>query len=415
MADFQTTLNGDVSRAEYALGSVRTLRMIQTFAISGLDYFAKQESVIIKMPRDVVIDLIRKNLLKLVDNDPLYTTRLTCGQFLTTCVLTKKLTTSNVQDIRSIGLEVLENILANNDEFVVDFQINGESDNDWYYDDPPSNLNDTDGDDIVLSGTITVQGVRSYVKPFLSGLLADIKDYQRISKTSLVNWLYMNGERAARDTFLINKTWDIKDSYYPWINGSVENYYKQFLSSNAQILVAFGPPGTGKTSWIRDFLCESNLNAFISYDTQVLQSDSTFVSYLTDPLYNAIILEDADELLTGSRADNNKVIAKILNISDGLIKLPRKKLIFSSNLNSIKDIDSAIIRPGRCFDVLEFRRHTESEAQAVANDLGIKLPGGQKDYSLAELFGLKVVREASDPLMTDHGTRFSQKMGFLSS
>jgi ATP-dependent 26S proteasome regulatory subunit len=45
---------------------------------------------------------------------------------------------------------------------------------------------------------------------------------------------------------------------------------------------------------------------------------------------------------------------RFLNVGDGLVTTKGKKLIFSTNLPSIRDVDSALVRPGRCFDILNF-------------------------------------------------------------
>jgi ATP-dependent 26S proteasome regulatory subunit len=80
---------------------------------------------------------------------------------------------------------------------------------------------------------------------------------------------------------------------------------------------------------------------------------------------------------------------RFLNVGDGLISMKGKKLIFSTNLPSINDIDSALIRPGRCFDIISFQQYTKEQAQKIAKKFDLKLT--EKDnnsdtYSLAEIF-----------------------------
>jgi hypothetical protein len=78
-------------------------------------------------------------------------------------------------------------------------------------------------------------------------------------------------------------------------------------------------------------------------------------------------------------------------VGDGLVTTKGKKMIFSTNLPSIRDIDSALIRPGRCFDIVTFDALTVEQAHNLADKLGVKLPvrprGKEtKDYSIAEVF-----------------------------
>jgi ATP-dependent 26S proteasome regulatory subunit len=80
---------------------------------------------------------------------------------------------------------------------------------------------------------------------------------------------------------------------------------------------------------------------------------------------------------------------RFLNVGDGLISLKGKKLIFSTNLPSVRDVDAALTRPGRCFDVISFNNFTLDEAKTLSTKLGINFE--EKDskedtYSLAEVF-----------------------------
>jgi len=77
---------------------------------------------------------------------------------------------------------------------------------------------------------------------------------------------------------------------------------------------------------------------------------------------------------------------RFLNVGDGLVTTKGKKMIFSTNLPSIRDIDPALVRPGRCFDIVTFGELNKQEAKALAEKLGVTLTEDKKTYSLAEIF-----------------------------
>jgi hypothetical protein len=108
-----------------------------------------------------------------------------------------------------------------------------------------------------------------------------------------------------------------------------------------------------------------------------------------------MVLEDSDAFLK-SRSDGNTMMHRFLNVGDGLVTTKGKKLVFSTNLPSIRDIDSALVRPGRCFDVLTFDTLKVKEAQVLADKLNVNLPvrpAGQANtnYSIAEIFNEQTV------------------------
>lgn len=204
-------------------------------------------------------------------------------------------------------------------------------------------------------------------------------------KRSVIRWRYSTGHGAESMLLSLNKTWDIYQEAYPWITKPLAEYYDAYTASNSSILICYGPPGTGKTSFIRDYLCEQRLNALVSYDASILASDEMFTFFLSSPAYDVLVIEDADDMLTSDRDQNNKMIAKLLNTSDGLLKLPHKKVILSTNLQNLLHIDEAITRPGRCFDLLNFRKLTHAEQVPLCKKLGLtsNLSG---EASLAEIY-----------------------------
>ena len=98
-----------------------------------------------------------------------------------------------------------------------------------------------------------------------------------------------------------------------------------------------------------------------------------------------MVIEDADEFLR-SRTEGNVTMHKFLNVGDGLVTTKGKKMIFSTNLPSINDIDSALIRPGRCFDILAFAPLTQDQAETASKSLGITLDEQKDAWSIADIF-----------------------------
>jgi SpoVK/Ycf46/Vps4 family AAA+-type ATPase len=172
---------------------------------------------------------------------------------------------------------------------------------------------------------------------------------------------------------------------YPFLKGeTLESYYDRYLDSTANILLLIGPPGTGKTTFIRGLLAHRNSSAIVTYDAQILEKDGFFARFIEDDA-NIMVLEDSDAFLK-SRSDGNTMMHRFLNVGDGLVTTRGKKMVFSTNLPSIRDVDSALVRPGRCFDVVTFDALGQSDAIKLADKLGVPITEGKDKYSIAEIF-----------------------------
>lgn len=204
--------------------------------------------------------------------------------------------------------------------------------------------------------------------------------------SSYIEWMYSADGSSVR--IPMNKEKLPMIEMYPFLNEpTLEEYYERYLKSSANILLLIGPPGTGKTTFIRGLLDYAQQSATVTYDANILEKDYIFANFIENDT-GIMVLEDCDKFL-GARADGNTMMHKFLNVGDGLVTTKGKKLIFSTNLPSIRDVDPALIRPGRCFDVLDFDKLTKEQAKKLANKLDIELDEKSEDgskYTVAEIF-----------------------------
>lgn len=163
------------------------------------------------------------------------------------------------------------------------------------------------------------------------------------------------------------------DAAYPEIPGGAGQFIPRYLDAAETVLVLQGPPGTGKTRFIRAILAAMSTRkgeparALYTGDMKALQGDEAFVKFITGD-HDAFVVEDADHLLK-PRADGNDHLHRFLTIADGVVRSQGRKIIFSTNLPNVGDLDEALIRPGRCFARLHVRALTGAEAQALAKEV----------------------------------------------
>lgn len=225
---------------------------------------------------------------------------------------------------------------------------------------------------------IKIYGSKEDVEHHLNTLTTDFT-----VATCHIEWVY-SSDGSSVDIPLLGEKLPVKEMYPFLKDESIEDYYDRFLNSSASILLLIGPPGTGKTTFIRGLLHYASKNAIVTYDEKLLEKDYVFARFIEDDV-SVMVIEDADNFLR-SRSDGNSMMHRFLNVGDGLITVKGKKLVFSTNLPSIKDVDPALVRPGRCFDIVNFEHYTEDQAKKLADKLGVTFTAGKESYSLAEIF-----------------------------
>lgn len=136
--------------------------------------------------------------------------------------------------------------------------------------------------------------------------------------------------------------------------------------TTGRLAVWYGPPGTGKTTaalaladaW-SDW-CEPHL---VADPDALLASTANMLDVTTDEgdHWKLVIIEDADAFLEITTRTSSP-ISRLLNICDGILGQGSRTLfLLTANLTS-GQMNPAVTRPGRAFNVTEFAKHTRSEA-----------------------------------------------------
>jgi hypothetical protein len=193
------------------------------------------------------------------------------------------------------------------------------------------------------------------------------------------------------------------------------NQFAAGLAENG-LSILRGKPGTGKTSFLRHLIftfASTHRFYYLPVDAFGLLQEQ-MAGFLTRQQKRfpdtvlVLVLEDAEHLLLNRHSHRDGLASSLLNFTDGFIgDLVKAHLICTIN-SEVKDLDGAVLRPGRQRFFREFDLLPWPQARALAEKLGITLKE-ERNYSLAELYHFKdLLNEQRLPIETERMVGFAQ-------
>lgn len=188
---------------------------------------------------------------------------------------------------------------------------------------------------------------------------------------------------------------EIKDGEYSLYYGDDFPYDKIIKFSDEKsnnLMVFYGPPGCGKTNFIKNMITKFENDVIYVPPSMVnIIAEPSFVSFMLQNQGCTLIVEDAEQILCNERSS---ATTNLLNLTDGFLKDALKIKVIATMNADIKSIDTALLRKGRLHLSHNFGKLSAKFANRLAKHCGINHTF-EEETALCDIFN---VEEFDSPL-----------------
>lgn len=203
---------------------------------------------------------------------------------------------------------------------------------------------------------------------------------------------------------------DLSIHYTEGFVNESEQIIEKLKDDKSGVFLFNGKPGTGKTSYI-EYLTKFVQKTFVWVPVSLFETlftDPSKTEFIHENLKDTVlVIEDAENILV-DKGDRSSATSTLLNMTSGTIaKSLNLKVIMTFNTET-KNLDKALMRPGRLRHQYEFQALTFFEACGVMEYIGKSedcLESIDKEYTLAELYNLDEIKKDDTPRTIGFGKR----------
>lgn len=197
---------------------------------------------------------------------------------------------------------------------------------------------------------------------------------------------YFDTEEVQTEEITIN----IEDNYNDDFKEVHNEISESITSKKSGLILLYGVPGTGKTTYIKSLISTYNEQNFIFVQNEFIQNllDPNFISFLLKQRNSVLIIEDAEKVITSrENVNEHSVVSTVLQLTDGLFSdYLNIKIICTFNTNLSK-IDQALLRKGRLIAMYDFKPLSVEKTNNLLSEIGVQ--PSNKELTVADIFNHK--------------------------
>lgn len=183
---------------------------------------------------------------------------------------------------------------------------------------------------------------------------------------------------------------DLEKHYNSDFTPVKERIDQSIQEKESGLILLYGKPGTGKTTYIKSLISEHSKSNFIFIQNEFVNNllDPDFISFLLQQRNAILIIEDAEKVIT-SREQNREgsVVSTILQLTDGLFSDYLNIKVICTFNTSLSKIDTALLRKGRLIAKYEFDKLNLEKTNALLTSLD--MPTSNEPLTVSDVFHQK--------------------------
>lgn len=194
-------------------------------------------------------------------------------------------------------------------------------------------------------------------------------------KTAEFNVLTLDDSKFKTTKVKINRVnIDLKSHYntdFIEINTRITKAYE---NDESGLILLYGTPGTGKTTYIKHLVQSQSASKFIFIPNDFVKDllKPSFIAFMVRQVNVTLIIEDAEKIISNRDSQvRTSVVSTLLQLTDGLFSDYLKIKVICTFNTDVSKVDPALFRKGRMIASYQFGLLTSDKVAALSKEFDI--------------------------------------------